>query len=134
MRLSLFSTPSFVLTASLMMSLLTGGSALAADSLLAIYERARDSDPEFQQAIADRQAREQALPQAKALLRPSVTLDSTYQTTDSDSTLSGSRSDVEYEQLSYGVSLSQPLYRYARGQGVDQANALVEQACRPRCA
>lgn len=128
MRLSLFSTRSFVLTASLMMGLLTGGSALAADSLLAIYERARDSDPEFQQAIADRQAREQALPQAKALLRPSVTLDSTFQTTDSDSTLSGSRSDVEYEQLSYGVSLSQPLYRYARGQGVDQANALVEQA------
>ena len=128
MRASRLFVPRLALAMSLAIGLLPATSALAADSLLGVYERARQSDPQFQQAIADRQARAQALPQAKALLRPNLSLNSAYETIDSDSDLSGSRSDVEYEQLSYGVSLTQPLYRYARGQGVDQASALVEQA------
>jgi len=57
--------------------LLPGGPVLA-DSLLDIYEQARERDPQFQQAIADRQAREEALPQARAALRPSVTISSAF--------------------------------------------------------
>jgi outer membrane protein len=118
---------SFITIATLAGLLLPVASVWAADDLLSIYERARTSDPEFQQALADRQAREEALPQARAGLRPQVSLESAYQTIDTDSDI-GTQQDVRYEQLNYGVSLSQPLYRYSQARRVDQTSAQVEQA------
>ncbi|MDR9433695.1 MAG: TolC family outer membrane protein [Spiribacter sp.] len=117
----------FITIATLAGLLLPVASVWAADDLLSIYERARTSDPEFQQALADRQAREEALPQARAGLRPQVSLESAYQTIDTDSDI-GTQQDVRYEQLNYGVSLSQPLYRYSQARRVDQTSAQVEQA------
>lgn len=117
----------FITIATLAGLLLPVASVWAADDLLSIYERARTSDPEFQQALADRQAREEALPQARAGLRPQLSLESAYQTIDTDSDI-GTQQDVRYEQLNYGVSLSQPLYRYSQARRVDQTSAQVEQA------
>ena len=105
------------------------GSPVQADSLLDVYEQARERDPQFQQAIADRQAREEALPQARAALRPSVTISSAFSGIDTDSDFSEPPTGSEqYRQLSYGVELSQTLYRYSRARSVDQATVLVEQA------
>lgn len=100
----------------------------AAEDLLDIYERALTSDPQFQQAIADRRAREEALPQARAGLRPNLSVNSSFDVTDNSGDVSGVQTDGQYRQLTYGVSLSQPLYRYSRAQTVDQAGALVRQA------
>ncbi len=101
----------------------------AAESLFDIYEQARQSDPQFQQAIADRRAREEALPQARGQLRPDVSLTGGYNVTDTESDVNTpAGSNDQYRQLSYGVELRQSLYRYARAQGVDRATAQVEQA------
>ena len=100
----------------------------AAEDLLDVYELALTSDPQFQQAIADRQALEEALPQARAGLRPDVSLTSSFNATDNNGDLSGVQTDGQYRQLTYGVSLSQPLYRYSQAQAVDRADAQVRQA------
>lgn len=93
-----------------------------AEGLASIYEKARSSDPQFQQAIADRNAREEALPQARAGLKPGATLSSSFDGIDNRNT------DDQYQELSYGISLSQPLYDYSQRQVVDQADAQVSQA------
>ncbi|KAF0284973.1 type I secretion protein TolC [Spiribacter sp. SSL99] len=93
-----------------------------AESLTSIYEQARTSDPQFQQAIADRNAREELLPQAQAGLKLDVALSSTYDAIDNRET------DDQFQQLTYGVSLTQPLYRYSQSQAVDRADAQVSQA------
>ena len=103
--------------------------ASAEDTLIEIYDRAQQSDPQFQQAIADRQAREEALPQARAGLRPDLSLTSRYTTRDTDSDIANEQgSEEDYRQLSYGVELTQPLYRFSQARSVDRADALVEQA------
>jgi len=100
----------------------------AATDLMSVYEQARESDPVFQQAIADRQAVEESLPQARAALRPEVSLDTTASFIDAQSNLSGPEVSDDYRQLSYGVTLTQPIYRYATASAVDQADARVAQA------
>ncbi|PWG64894.1 TolC family outer membrane protein [Sediminicurvatus halobius] len=111
----------------------SGGPALAQDDLLGIYRLARESDPVFQQAIADRRAREEALPQARSALRPDVEATGGYDWVDSESdptagtAFEGSNDDT-YQELSYGVQLNQPLFRYSAARSVEQADASVEQA------
>ena len=94
----------------------------SAEGLSSIYEQARSSDPQFQQDVADLNAREELLPQAKAGLRPDVSLNSTFDAIDNRNT------DDQYRELTYGISLRQPLYRFSRNQAVDQADAQVNQA------
>ncbi len=115
---------------TLLFGLVTFGSlsTASADDLLDLYERARTTDPTFQQAIANRQAEEESLPQARAALRPDIALDGGYSVIDTESNLSGSSSNDQYRQLSYGVSLTQALYRSATQSAVNVANARVEQA------
>lgn len=107
---------------------ITAPASAQAENLLELYELARTTDPTFQQALANRQAEEEALPQARAALRPDISLNGGYSVIDSESNLSGTNSDDQYRQLSYGVSLSQPLYRSATQSAVNVADARVEQA------
>ena len=100
----------------------------AAEDLLDVYERALTSDPQFQQAIAERQALEESLPQARAGLRPDVSVTSSFNVNDENGDLAGGQADGQYRQLTYGVSLSQPLYRYSQAKAVDRADAQVSQA------
>ena len=94
----------------------------SAEGLASIYEQARSSDPQFQQDIADLNARQELLPQAKAGLRPNASLNSTFDAIDNRNT------NDQYRELTYGISLRQPLYRHSRSQAVDQADAQVSQA------
>jgi len=107
-------------------TIIVSGNAQAED-LLEIFELARTTDPEFQQAIANRQAGEEALPQARAALRPNISLNGQFNVIDTKSDISGDV-DEQYRELSYGVSLTQPLYRSAVRSGVKVADARVEQA------
>ncbi|RZU99400.1 TolC family outer membrane protein [Spiribacter vilamensis] len=95
---------------------------VSAEGLSSIYEQARSSDPQFQQDVADLNAREELLPQAKAGLRPDVSLNSTFDAIDNRNL------NDQYRELTYGISLNQPLYRYSQSQAVDQADAQVSQA------
>lgn len=124
------------LPALLALTLATGATpALAQDDLLGIYRLARESDPVFRQAIADRQAREEALPQARSALRPDVEATGGYDWVDSDRDPTtgtafegGVEGDDQFRELSYGVQLTQPLFRYRAARTVEQADANVAQA------
>lgn len=97
----------------------------AAD-LVSVYEAARESDPVFQQAVADLNARQELLPQARAAVRPSVSADAAYDRVDQQSDFdNGLSEDGTYNQLSYGVELTQPLYDARAFSGVDVAEARV---------
>lgn len=102
----------------------------ADDDLLRIYETALTMDPEFQQALATLRAAEEQLPQARAGLRPNVSatagLDSI--SSDSDLATSSDSSSDTYQQVRYGITLRQPLYRYDQSRLVDQAGDVVDRA------
>lgn len=110
--------------------IITSGLAQAEYDLLRIYEMARTMDPEFQQAIANLRAAEEQLPQARSGLRPNVTANASANSIWSDSDLSAPNGDTsdDYQQLRYGVTLAQPLYRYDRSRLVDQAEIEVNRA------
>ncbi len=102
----------------------------ADDDLLRIYEMARSMDPEFQQALATLRAAEEQVPQARAGLRPNLSATAGLDSISSDSDLTG-RSDESsdtYQQLRYGITLTQPLYRYDQSRLVDQAGDVVDRA------
>jgi outer membrane protein len=104
--------------------------AFADDDLLSLYREARVSDPVFQQAIAERNALEEQLPQARANLRPSVAAsagaDRTWES--GESTVTGESEDEAYNTYSYGIELRQPLYDFTAVQQLARADALVAQA------
>lgn len=103
--------------------------AFGQEDLLGLYREARLSDPVFQQAIADRNAREELLPQARAGVRPRINAtagaDATWQEQD---TRRGESFDETFNSYSYGVELRQPLYDFSRLREVDRADAQVSQA------
>ncbi len=105
--------------------------ALAQDDLLSLYRQARVSDPVFQQAIADRNAREELLPLARSNLRPFVSAnagaDRTWESAES-ARFNGGAEDDAYNNYSYGIQLTQPLYNYSRFEELQRADAQVAQA------
>ncbi|HAS51296.1 MAG TPA: type I secretion protein TolC [Gammaproteobacteria bacterium] len=106
-----------------------GGSPAAAEDLLQVYRQAQDSDPVVKAAAATQQASEETLPQARALLLPS--LDGSVQSGKdfgtNDSSAGGSR-NYSFDTYNYSVSLNQPIYD--RGSQVQQrlAQSTVEKA------
>jgi len=90
------------------------GSALAAD-LLETYRAAQANDPVFAAARATMQAGQEKLPQGRALLLPSISLNanSTFndQTTQYQGTAPFPSGNYRYNSHGYGVNLTQPLFR-----------------------
>lgn len=109
--------------------------AFAQEDLLSLYREARISDPVFQQAIADRNAREEQLPQAWAGVKPSIsaTADADRTWTDEDRDVAGlggggGASDDSFDGYSFGVQITQTLYNYSRFRELERADAAVAQA------
>ncbi|MCS4503044.1 Outer membrane protein TolC [wastewater metagenome] len=103
--------------------------ALAAEDLLDVYRNALDSDPVFQQAQAQLRTAEEALPQARALRLPEIGVDAAAKRNYQDTNIvNGPEADDSYNSLTYGVQLSQPLFRYSDFQQLDVAKANVAQA------
>jgi outer membrane protein len=104
----------------------------AADDLLAAYEAARQNDPKFQASRLEYEAAREKIPQARAELLPSVTLDARRTRT--------RQNIVEREQPVFGVGKSeyntrewqfratQPLFRYSSWVQLGQSEAVVRQA------
>jgi outer membrane protein len=97
-----------------------------AQSLLDLYQAARNHDATYQAARAEREAGLQRADQAKAAVLPTVTLNAGVNRTDQEADLSsGGRSDLDYQTRSTSLNLSQPLFRPANfatfRQGAQQA-------------
>jgi outer membrane protein len=105
-------------------------------NLLTIYGQAQASDPILAAAQSSNQAAQEKQVQGKALILPSVTLDAAAKHSDTDIHYRqgveqiGVRSAGEhgFETYSYGVSVSQPLFRKQNTIQYEQSKTQVTQA------
>ena len=124
----------------------------SAESLLEVYQQALQSDPQVREAEANRDAAEEAAPQARGALLPQITATGSYEDSTSDgnnvfvqSVLDANGNPVfvtqntqrerDSEQKSWQVELTQTLFRWDQyvelkrsGKRVAQANANYEAA------
>src|SRR3989339_1945209 len=104
--------------------------ALAAD-LLETYRAAQANDPLFAAARATMQAGQEKLPQGRALLLPSISLNanSTFndQTTQYQGTAPFPSGNYRYNSHGYGVNLTQPLFRQQNWLTYSEAELQVAQ-------
>lgn len=99
---------------------LAAGLAVAAN-LSEIHQLARDNDPIYAAAKEAHRAGQEALPQGKALLRPTISLSGYLRHNDVDT----STSHNDYGSHGYGLSLVQPLYRKQNLESYEQAKLAV---------
>lgn len=93
------------------------GLTAAAANLSAIHQLALAHDSEYAAAQQARQAGIEALPQARAQLRPAISLTGSLSHTQTDPS-PGARND--FDAHSYGVRLTQPLFRMQNLQAYEQ--------------
>jgi outer membrane protein len=114
----------------LVAGLLAAATAHGAD-LLGLYREAQIQDAQFAAAKAQFIAAQERLPQGRALLLPNVNLEAGYNwnkiDVDYDSSLfpSGTR---DYNAYTYGVTVTQPLYRRENTLTFEQAKTQIMQA------
>ncbi len=104
---------------------------LAAD-LLEIFRLSAAHDPKLQAAMYQYEAAKESVPQAKASLFPDLSFNYEYLETNqdiksSDNTVFGSGS-TNFPTSTYGLVLSQPIFRFGDWQNLKQAHARVAQA------
>ena len=114
-------------TAALIAGLLASTSTLAAEDLLAIARAALANDAQFQSARAQREATSEKLPQARAGLLPSLTLNGTTQWNDVEISKPVDRS-TQYNSHNFGFQLTQPLFRWANWVQFEQGKLQVAAA------
>ena len=105
--------------------------AAAAEDLLQIYREAVANDPTLASARAGWEASQESIPQARAGLLPSVTLQGNANYQDFNEKLHVDPSvnfKQRFEQYNYIVSASQPLYRKQNLVALDQAKQTVSQS------
>jgi outer membrane protein len=95
------------------------GTAQAAN-LSEIHQLARDNDPSYAAAREAYRAGLEALPQGKALLRPTLSLSGYLRHNDVETT-----TRTDYQSSGYSLSLTQPLYRKQNLEGYEQAKLAV---------
>ena len=123
----------------LLLALLWSPTLLAATDLLQLYQEALTQDPTLQSAKSAQIAGQEALPQARALLLPSVNLSANTQDNDINTQFRGgsvfTSARRKFNSNGYSVNLTQPLYRaqsfaqYAQSKfSVEQSDALYAAA------
>ena len=101
-------------------SVLAMGTAGAAN-LSEIHQLARENDPIYAAAKEAYRAGQEALPQGKALLRPTISLSGYLRENDVDS----NTTNTTYGSRGYGLTLTQPLYRKQNLESYEQAKLAV---------
>lgn len=101
-----------------------------AEDLLAVYRLAREHDPRFRAAEANHQAGLQRLPQARALLLPTVSAtarkDRNRDEVVTDTVIAARPAGIaHYDSTTYTLSLSQPVFNSVAFAGLRQAEADV---------
>jgi len=116
----------------LLLALLWSPALFAASDLLQIYKEALTQDPTIQSARSAQIAGQEALPQGRALLLPSVNLSANTQYNDVRTNYSGasifSSARRKYNSNGYSVDLTQPLFRLQNFAQYQQSKLSVEQA------
>ena len=102
------------------------GQPVWAEDLLQVYNQAQESDPVLKAASASREAAQEAKPQARALLLPSV--GATVEQGNTFGTAGAGPGPSSFDSHNYGISLVQPIYN--RGNQVRQrlADATASQS------
>ena len=97
------------------------GSPAMAEDLMQVYRQALESDPVLKAAVANRDAAQEAKPQARALLLPSVGINA-------DQSRSSVSGQTDLNTHTYALSVQQPIYN--RGNLVQQrlADAVIGQS------
>ena len=108
-----------------------GATAGAAD-LLEVFRLSEQHDPELQAAIYRYEAAKESVPQAKASLFPDLRLSYEHLETNqdirsTDNAVFGSGS-TDFPTRSFGLVLSQPIFRFGDWQSLKQSHAIVAQA------
>lgn len=104
-----------------------------ADDLLTVYRLAREQDPKLQAAESSYQASLQKLPQARALLLPTVSA-TARKNRNRDETITDSgitsrpAGSAEYDNIEYALNLTQPVFNSASLAEVRRAKADVRRA------
>lgn len=114
---------------------------LPAEDLLAVYRLAQAYDPTLQAAKAAQQAASEALPQARAAFMPLLTataahtatrissvFDNTIPTGVPDNNTPSATELLHYNQSSYGLTLTQPIFYYQQWVQYSQATKQIKQA------
>ena len=114
-------------TAALIAGLLASTGTLASEDLLAVARAALANDAQFQSARAQREATSEKLPQARAGLLPSLTLNGTTQWNDVEISKPVDRS-TQYNSHNFGFQLTQPLFRWANWVQFEQGKLQVAAA------
>lgn len=116
----------------LLLALLWSPTLFAASDLLQVYQEALSQDPGLQSAKAANVAGQEALPQGRALLLPSINLSANTQYNDIDTQFRGgsvfASARRKYNSNGVNVSLTQPLYRAQNFAQYAQAKFSVEQS------
>src|SRR3989338_1277323 len=115
------------------LAILVGASGWAqAADLLETFRAAQANDPVFAAARAARQAGQEKLPQGRALLMPSISLNANSKFNDTNTQYSGATimpgGGSRYNSHGYGVSLTQPLLRQQNWVVYSEAELQVAQA------
>ena len=117
------------LTVSLALGLPAAAGAI---DLIETYKLALDNDAEFAAAVAGNKAAQEFKPQARAALLPNISLDA-WTAYNDGRRKARSRSgmvadDARYNTNGYGLSLTQPVFRWDRWVQLRQADDRVKQA------
>ncbi len=113
---------------------LSGALPAAAADLLEVQRLARENDAPFAAARASWQASRERVPQARALLLPSVTLSGNANRNETDATLLGTGNPFfqggrrQFDTTAVNVQVIQPVFRPANRVQYEQAGLQVEQA------
>lgn len=115
-----------------LVGVLSGVSTAVAADLLDVYRLSEQHDPELQVAIYRYEAARESVPQAKAKLFPDLSLSYEYLETDqeiksSDNAVFGSGS-TSFPTNTFGLVLTQPIFRFGDWQSLKQSHARVAQA------
>ncbi|MFM7343628.1 MAG: TolC family outer membrane protein [Betaproteobacteria bacterium] len=121
-HLSSTSISGLLVSAAMMLS----GSGVRAQTLMELYEAARDYDAAFQSARLQYEANLARAEQGKAGMRTAANLSAGLSYTDQDSNLSSLRRQIESRTVT--ASATHPLYRPANQAAYDQAIKQVEAA------
>ncbi len=104
--------------------------AASAADLLAVYQQAEQNDAEFKQVLATHRATLEVLPQAQALLYPSVNLTANTRSNDQDISTGGfgASGEVGFNSHGYSLDVTQTLFRRDRFLALDQSETRIQQS------
>jgi outer membrane protein len=109
-----------------------------AANLLDVFQQAQRNDPLIREAQATRMATQEAKPQARSQLLPQVSISGSFQETDGDATQNDASIqriftgavdvDSDSERTTYGINLTQSIFRWDRWVALKRADKVSLQA------